>query len=54
MFVFQGGILRPGACFLVKDIMNEYSSQGDDGIVTFIHLSNALDCVGHFVLGKNC
>ena len=39
-------------CFLLKEVVYEYSKSKKTGIITFIDLSKAFDKVDHFELGK--
>lgn len=51
-FGFTRGISTSDTCFVLKEIMHEYSKSKRSGIATFIDLSKAFDKVDHFHLGK--
>lgn len=50
-FGFRSGVSTTDACLILKELMYEYSHKKDSGIITFIDLSKAFDCVNHVLLG---
>ena len=51
-FGFTKGVSTTDTCFLLKEVVYEYSKSKKNGIITFIDLSKAFDRVDHFKLGE--
>ena len=51
-FGFSRGVSTTDTCFLLMEVVYEYSKSKKTGIITFIDLSKAFDKVDHFELGK--
>lgn len=50
-FGFRKGLSTTDNCFLLKEVIYEYSKSKRSGIATFVDLSKAFDNVDHFLLG---
>ena len=51
-FGFSRGVSTTDTCFLLKEVVYEYSKSKKTAIIRFIDLSKAFDKVDHFELGK--
>ena len=51
-FGFRRGVSTTDACYLLKEVMHNYSKGKQCGYATFIDMSKAFDRVDHFKLGK--
>ena len=51
-FGFRRGVSTTDACYVLKEIMFEYSKCRRGGFATFVDLSKAFDSVDHFILGS--
>ena len=49
---FKKGVSTSDACFLLKEVMHNYSQNKGRAFLMFVDLSKAFDNVNHFILGK--
>lgn len=51
-FGFKKGVSTSDVCFILKEMMHDYSQNKGTGIALYVDLSKAFDNVDHFILGR--